>query len=348
MKAGLLSIVVPFYNGGKCIFNLINSILESTYNNYEILIIDDGSTEVTDTLYDELSNLSSKIRVYHKSNGGIASARNYGVQKAKGEYLTFADQDDYVPENMYEELIFQMIRTNSDVAISNYKVCNKSFDEYTESNTISIDSVIEDDELDALRKWLVIGEVMPKPDIRIPSMVWNCIFKTDLVKANEIQFESFIRYDDDWVFLLRYLAICNRIYVTHNSYYKWLIHSDSESHTKKYLGSVSKKYSDLKQFKLDYLNTCIVSDKELIDFDQYFDVNYLYVAAVNESRNSENFNQFKKTLLKIVDEVPVDKLKSKSSIIEMLVNKKGKKAGLIVKLIFNRLYFFAYQVCKSK
>lgn len=100
----LLSIIVPVYNILEYLPRCVRSITAQTYTNLEILLVDDGSTDGTGALCDELAGEDARIRVFHKENGGSSSARNLAIAEAKGEYLGFVDSDDYVSPDMYERL----------------------------------------------------------------------------------------------------------------------------------------------------------------------------------------------------------------------------------------------------
>jgi len=103
-NAPLLSIVVPVYNILDYLPRCVHSLTGQTYTNLEILLVDDGSTDGTGQLCDELAKEDERIRVFHKENGGSSSARNFGISHAKGEYLGFIDSDDYADANMFERL----------------------------------------------------------------------------------------------------------------------------------------------------------------------------------------------------------------------------------------------------
>lgn len=104
MEKPLISIIVPIYNIKEYLPRCVHSITAQTYKNLEILLIDDGSTDGTGDLCEELAGEDDRIRVFHKENGGSSSARNLGIAKARGEYLGFVDSDDYIDSHMYEHL----------------------------------------------------------------------------------------------------------------------------------------------------------------------------------------------------------------------------------------------------
>lgn len=101
----LISVIVPVYNIKEYLPRCVSSILKQTYQNLEVLLVDDGSTDGTGALCDELALQDARIRVFHKANGGSSSARNLGIAEAKGDYLGFVDSDDYVSSEMYQRLV---------------------------------------------------------------------------------------------------------------------------------------------------------------------------------------------------------------------------------------------------
>lgn len=104
-KQPLISIIIPIYNIMDCLEKCVDSCINQTYQNIEILMVNDGSTDGTGELCDKLKEKDDRIRVFHKKNGGSSSARNLGIEQAKGEYLGFVDSDDFISPTMYEELV---------------------------------------------------------------------------------------------------------------------------------------------------------------------------------------------------------------------------------------------------
>lgn len=111
-----ISVIVPAYNAGKYFENCIKSIVNQTYKNLEIIIVDDGSTDSTPQACDEWAEKDSRIKVIHKENGGAASARNIGLDNATGEYIGFVDADDYIDVDMYEIMLNDILENDADAA----------------------------------------------------------------------------------------------------------------------------------------------------------------------------------------------------------------------------------------
>ncbi len=112
----LISIIVPVYNVDKYLNKCIQSIIEQTYSNLEIIIIDDGSTDNSPALCDEWAKRDSRIQVIHKANGGQSDARNVGLSIARGEYIGFVDSDDWIHREMYEYMISILSSNEADIA----------------------------------------------------------------------------------------------------------------------------------------------------------------------------------------------------------------------------------------
>lgn len=113
----LISVIVPVYNVEKYLAKCVDSIINQTYRNLEIILVDDGSTDSSGELCDNLAKKDSRIVVYHKENAGVSSARNLGLDKAKGEFIGFIDSDDYIDPDMYEFLYNDLKKHNVDISM---------------------------------------------------------------------------------------------------------------------------------------------------------------------------------------------------------------------------------------
>lgn len=113
----LISVIVPVYNVRNYLRKCVFSIIKQTYQNLEIILVDDGSTDGSDIIVDDLRKEDKRIKVYHKKNGGLSDARNYGIDRASGDLLAFVDSDDYLDKEMYETLYNNLIINNCDISI---------------------------------------------------------------------------------------------------------------------------------------------------------------------------------------------------------------------------------------
>ena len=125
MSTPKISVIVPVYNAEKSLCRCIDSILTQTYQDFELLLIDDGSKDSSGAICDSYAAKDSRIKVFHKPNGGVSSARNLGIDNAQGEWLTFVDADDWVEENFLSS--FDLVENKGiDLIVGNYKVQGSS------------------------------------------------------------------------------------------------------------------------------------------------------------------------------------------------------------------------------
>lgn len=118
-----VSVIVPVYNVEQWLPRCLNSLVNQTiFNDIEILLIDDGSTDLSGSLCDSYASKYKNIVTYHKSNGGVSSARNYGLQYANGLYVAFVDSDDYVEKEFYEMMIESGKKQNADLLVGDYNL----------------------------------------------------------------------------------------------------------------------------------------------------------------------------------------------------------------------------------
>lgn len=167
----LISVIVPIYKVDKYLDRCIESILNQTYSNLEIILVDDGSPDNCPKMCDEYAVKDSRINVLHKKNGGLSDARNAGMAVAKGELISFIDSDDYISTDFFEVLYKAMITEKSDIVecsvVKFYE--DNHFDVYSDDNKIS--SYLTVDALSAL--------ISEDP---FHQHVWNKLYKTELIK----------------------------------------------------------------------------------------------------------------------------------------------------------------------
>ncbi|MDD2494154.1 MAG: glycosyltransferase [Tissierellia bacterium] len=129
-----LSVIVPVYKVEKFISKCIDSILNQTFSNFELILIDDGSPDKSGTICDEYAKKDNRIIVIHKANGGVSSARNVGLYMAKGEYIIFIDADDYIESNMFELMLQEAYNKNADVVICDFFIQWRLVNKKTKEN----------------------------------------------------------------------------------------------------------------------------------------------------------------------------------------------------------------------
>lgn len=187
----LISVIIPVYNVQCYLNKCIDSVINQTYKNLEIILVDDESTDKCGEICDEYAKIDQRIKVIHKKNGGLSSARNAGLNACTGEYITFIDSDDYIDENYVEELDFILEKNNVDISIVNrYDVK----DDKIEKNThyTAIDKKINSKEL--LTEFFFD---------RIPHEAWAKLYKRDLFA--DVQYEEGVRIFEDLKYIYELL-----------------------------------------------------------------------------------------------------------------------------------------------
>lgn len=122
MNEEKISVIIPVYNVQECLDLSIKSILDQTYSNLEIILVDDGSTDRSGDICDEWGKMDDRIKVFHKKNGGLSDARNYGLQMATGDYISFIDSDDYIDSMFYEKLYSLIKHYNVDISCCRFDI----------------------------------------------------------------------------------------------------------------------------------------------------------------------------------------------------------------------------------
>ncbi len=214
-KQPLISVVVPVYNVEKYIHKCVDSIINQTYKNLEIILVDDGSPDNCPKICDEFAKNDKRIKVIHKQNGGLSDARNVGIEVAKGKYITFIDSDDYIETN-YVELLYNTINDDkSDISIGSHKVIydsGKIIDKSTSERTILnpkevLKRILYDDGID-LSAWGKLYKLNLFKDIKYPvGRLFEDSATTYLLidKANKISINSCVIYN----YIIRNNSITN-------------------------------------------------------------------------------------------------------------------------------------------
>lgn len=232
-----LSIVIPIYNGGKYLDQIISDIYnfnKDLCESLQIIIVNDGSTDDSIVTCKQIAKKNENIVFIDKPNGGIASARNEGLKHASGKYITFCDQDDRLKKG-YSYFLNLMQEQSSDVLVTDVSDSINGV-----SHRIIADEICDKQKIDSLVRFLIGGRKFPikyplAQPINIPNTIWNCIFSKKLIDENHIVFEAFVDYDDDWKFCLECIYNANRVYLSKDNYYCWTINPNSESHSSKYI-----------------------------------------------------------------------------------------------------------------
>ena len=233
----LISVIVPIYNVEEYLDKCVNSILNQTYRNLEIILVDDGSPDNCPKMCDDYAKKDKRIKVIHKVNGGLSDARNIGINQSSGEYISFIDSDDYIAENYIEVLFNNLKKYNSDLSIGGHLVLyddGKRINRYTNEEYVSNSKSI-------LKKMLY--------DDGIDLSAWAKLYKASLFK--NVSYPVGRLYEDAAT-TYKLIDLANKISVNSLPIYYYVIRKNSISNSK-----FTMKKMDL-----------IISTKEMTDYIQ--------------------------------------------------------------------------------
>lgn len=224
----LISIVIPIYNVEQYLRQCITCVMNQSYQNLEIILVDDGSPDLCGDICDEYAKIDSRIRVIHKPNGGLSDARNVGIEKASGEFISFIDSDDYVSEDYIEYLFELLSKAKADIS-----VCQRQeVDE--EGNAIGKQIFVEDKIIngnDACMHCYLSEK-------SIDTVAWGKLYKKEMF--TQVRYPVG-KYHEDVFTTYRLIALCEKIAIGSEKKYAYRFRDDSItkcSFSKKHLDAV--------------------------------------------------------------------------------------------------------------
>lgn len=224
----LFSIIVPVYNTEQYLRECIDSILAQTYENFEVILIDDGATDNCPQICDEYAERDSRVKVIHKENGGVSSARNIGIQSAKGKYLLFFDSDDSVKPNTFERLFQLQLEKKADV------ICYGYYQEYEDHhfrNNIIKKNYFANVPIEMALSIAFEGYNNYPGFERIFPSVWDKAYKREVIQNNNLRFDEYLSKAEDLLFNVAFFCVARNAYMTDESFYIYRLNPNSLIHT---------------------------------------------------------------------------------------------------------------------
>lgn len=218
----LISIIVPIYNVEEYLEKCIRSALAQTYQNFELILVDDGSGDSSGTICDRYERENPRVRVIHKKNGGLSSARNAGIEAAKGFYLYFLDGDDYIEPQLLCRAVDSMEQEGADLCVFDFdKVSEGGRHSFKWRLTAGVYE-IQDEET---RLNFLVKDIF---GFRLGWEVWSKLYKADIVRKQRISFESEREiFAEDLMFTFCYLLYCRKVTVLGECLYHYVVRKGS-------------------------------------------------------------------------------------------------------------------------
>jgi len=235
MLHGLISVIVPFYNLEDYVHKCLDSILAQTYTNIEIIAVDDGSSDKTFSILNKYANKDARIVLVKQDNAGAGVANNKAISLAKGEFIAFVDNDDWIEPTMYENMVCSIRDTNSDMVICNF---NLVYDDHVdECYSFMRNDVI--DIHDDVYGYFCTRCACPKPN----NYIWSRLYKADIIKNSGIRFESF-NLGADTLFNFKLLPLMKRVSSVNKGFYNYVQRMNSCVFTAANKGNLADIYAD--------------------------------------------------------------------------------------------------------
>lgn len=219
-----VSIIIPVYNAETYLKKCVRSIMEQTLREFELLLIDDGSTDGSSALCDQYAQQDSRVVVIHQPNAGVSAARNQGIAYAKGDYIGFVDADDWIEPDMYARLLSQGEATGSDVVM-----CDATT--VYDNGTLQADTITQLSGNAILKK----SDFRPSLLLEMAGSAWRCIYSKriysdKLLKPSGLQFPLGVKFSEDRIFNLYAFGHANQVCYLKESYYNRFMNVKSAVH----------------------------------------------------------------------------------------------------------------------
>lgn len=227
-----ISIIIPVYNSEKYLSSCLDSILSQSFSDNEIILIDDGSTDNSSEICEKYARKNNRIKFLHKINGGVSSARNVGLNNAKGEWVYFADADDTLLPNSLNTIYDTIKRYPSEFYMFGYKKENENGETIIGKKKEFFKTV---------DKEFAIHEMYYPTDFLYQGYLWCKLFNRNIIEKNHIRFDENIYYNEDRLFIIQYICVLsNNICYSTYPIYKYIERENGAM--KNLVGQYNKKY----------------------------------------------------------------------------------------------------------
>lgn len=350
-----ISIIVPIYNADKYLNRCIDSLLNQTLKDIEIILVNDGSNDKSPSICNEYKIKDSRIVVIHKQNAGVSSARNTGIKEARGKYIAFVDADDYVNSDMCNSMFNNIEKTNADMCVSNY-IIRKAEKELVVNHKLKESIILRENIIDKIVPSIICGEDLKNKNnlvkFRGPVMY---LYKKDTLVNYNLEFKVGLPIGEDFLFNISYMLKINKLAVDQGSYYHYCINEESAIHTYR------KDYWEIRKILISEIKYLIkdqkiyASCKSRINF---MIMNYLIASIVQICNNAlitstDKLSAIKKITQDGLTENTLSKLSIKrisvrNFILLYLIKKKKNKIIYIYMLSVNRLINVKSMIMKMR
>ena len=199
MPTPLVTIIIPVYNAAPHLAACIESVRKQTYENLEILLVNDGSADVSLPICQMYAGVDPRIQVMDQKNSGVSATRNAAIDRARGEFLQFVDADDRVAMEATQLLVERALRTQADMVICHYY-------RVTGKKRKSVHGFLETDKILSQREFAT--QLMEEPSSFYYGVMWNKLYRTSIIQSHNIRCSEELQWSEDFLFNLEYIRYC--------------------------------------------------------------------------------------------------------------------------------------------
>lgn len=255
----LISVIVPIYNVEKYVAKCIESIINQTYANLEIILVDDGSTDRSGKICEYYKKKDDRISVIHQSNKGVVSARSVGIEKSKGKYIGFVDGDDYIDASMYEKLYLNIENKNVDMVHMGYFQ-----DEHKE--VLGVNSSLVVDFMIMSKSGFICDLICNnEAETWISPSIWSKLFRKNIIKKANDAIPQDLYYGEDLICLLNVIQNSSKIGIINDAAYHYVTRADSVMN--KVNGNIIEREKKLHMSIQNFMNRYIYSQRIITCID---------------------------------------------------------------------------------
>ena len=280
-KTPLISVIVPVYKVEKFLNRCVESIVNQTYKNLEIILVDDGSPDNCPKMCDEWAQKDKRIKIIHQKNSGVSSARNNGIKQATGDYIAFVDSDDWIEPETYESVLNLALSENADLTFFKYLLIDENGNKQY-LNEINLCK----EKIKNLEYYFLLNSRNGNDSHTIMGSIVRVLFKSNIIK--DMSFNTNLKLAEDLLFLLHVLAKTDRISVCDKYYYNYFFNVNSASRL------ISKQYFiNLKTYYETFKDYFISNDIKLLHL---INNQYLYNNVMQRIYNKNYIKELKELL----------------------------------------------------
>lgn len=236
------SIVVPVYNAEKYLSHAVESVLNQSFGNWELVLVNDGSTDGSDVLCQDYVKTDARVKYIKKKNGGVSETRNVGIENSSGEYIVFLDADDWLETDCLEKVETVINDKKSDILIMNYYRAKENSIEKAQPITKSLCGEVTTDITELIKFTLKLSSGLCDKWHGIMRPVWAKVFRRDIIRDNQITFDTQLKIGEDAAFLFHYLQYAKTVLYEDWYVYYYRDNAASAMNNRKWCGTDVSRY----------------------------------------------------------------------------------------------------------